>query len=416
VGGNPDQATFRDPYSSGAASTTQGVWGEDQITIANRLSVSLGVRFDRMHATSPDERAADSLATPTGSATVNGLGDMFTWTALAPRVGFNLKMTDDGKTVVRGHYGRAFREISLNEFENVHPGISPTTLARWNAATRAYSTIISVTTPNANLAFDAESDAPFTDSASIGVDREIAANVGIGATYVYKYGQKQIGWTDIGGVYGTRTEVLPDGRTVTVFPLLNATSQRRFLRTNGPGTFNRYHGLLLTINKRWSHRWQANWAYTYSKAEGLTETGQDPNDNINNGGRLGTDRPHMLVGGAQYQVPRLDVQVAGQLMAITGTPYAPQALVTLPQGRRSVNIEPAGNYRLPNVKLLYVRFTKTLFRHGDSRLELATEIANALQDKGHSSIVSRNFYSTTFGQGSAWMEPRRMYFMAKVWF
>ncbi len=416
VGGRPDQATFRDPYSSGAASSSQGVWAEDQATFGGRVTLSVGARFDRMHAVSPDQRSATALAQPTGEETVKGLGDMFTWTAFAPRVGFNFKLTEDGKSVVRGHYGRAFREISLNEFENVHPGLSRTTLARWNAATGQYSTIVSVTSPNDNLAFDPNSEAPFTDSVSIGFDRELMAKLGVGLTYVYKYGQNQIGWKDIGGIYGTSVERLPDGRTVTVYPLLNATSARKFLRTNGPGSFTRYQGLLLTLNKRLSQRWLGNIGYTYSKAEGLTDTGQDPNDDVNNGGRLATDRPHMFVGGGQYQFPRIELQTSVQVMSLSGTPYAPQALVNLPQGRRSVNIEPAGDYRLPHVGLVYIRVAKSLFRKGDRRVELSAEIANALQDTGHSSVVSRNFYSTTFGQGSAWMEPRRLYFIAKTWF
>jgi hypothetical protein len=412
--GAPDQATFRDPSVSGAEYTSQGVWAEDQLT-RGRITLSLGARFDRMHAVSPDLPAIDNQIRETG-ATVSGLGDMFTWTAFAPRVGFNLKLTDDGKTVMRGHYGRAFRTIYLGDFTAVHPGIPVSTLARFDPVTQAYSTIISRTDPRANIGVDSESEAPFTDSASIGIDRELIANLGVGATYVYKYGQKQIGWVDVGGVYGTRDEVLPDGRVVTVYPLLNATSARRFLRTNGPGSFNRYHGLVLSMQKRWSQSWQGSVSYTRSRSEGLTSTGQDPNDDINNGGLQTTDRTHIFVGGATYEVPRVRLMVSGHLMAVSGNPYAPQALVSLPQGRRSVNIEPAtGEYRQSTQKLLYLRFGRDVFKRGHRRVELAAEVANLLQDKSSNSIISRNFFSTTFGQPGEWIEPRRMFFVAKLW-
>jgi hypothetical protein len=331
-------------------------------------------------------------------------------------VGFNLKLTDDGKSILRGNYGRAYRAIFLNDFTNVHPGLSPITLARWNPATGGYTTIISVTDPLANIAVDPESDPPFTDQYSIGIDRELMANMGVAATYVYKHGEKQVGWKDIGGVYGTRTEVLPDGRTITVHPLLNATSARKFLRTNGPGTFNRYHGLLLHLNKRWSRGWQANVSYTLSKSDGLTSTGQDPNDDVNATGRLSSDRPHMFVGGGTVEIPRIALMASFHLMAVTGEPFAPQALVSLPQGRRSVNIEPPGGYRYPSQELLYLRFTKVLLRRGDRRLELGAEIANALQDKSHNSLITQNFFSSTFAQPAAWIEPRRMQFVAKAWF
>jgi hypothetical protein len=90
----------------------------------------------------------------------------------------------------------------------------------------------------------------------------------LGVTFVHKHGEKPIGRTDVGGRYGTRVDPLADGRTITLFPLLNATSARRFVRTNGPGTFNRYNGRVLSMEKRMANRWQANVSYTFSKSEG----------------------------------------------------------------------------------------------------------------------------------------------------
>jgi hypothetical protein len=412
LGGLPDQATFRDPYVSGAQSRSWGIWAEDQLTFGSRLTINLGIRYDSMNAISPDLAAINTLGEETGQ-TVDGLGDMFTWSSTAPRVGFNVKLTEDGKTVLRGNYGRASRVIFLNEFNLVHPGLSPVTLARWNPATSSYSTIISVTDSKANLRVDPDSEAPFTDSVSIGVDRELRANLGVGATYVYKYGKNQVGWQDIGGTYGTRAEVLPDGRTITVFPLLSPTSTRIYQRTNGPGTFNRYHGLVLTLDKRLSQRWQANISYTRSKAEGLTTTAQDPNGSIFNDGLLDTDRPHLFVVVSSFLIPRIETQLSATLQSVSGNPFAPQAQVQLPQGRLSVNIERAdGTYSLPRQDLLNFRLTKSLFQQGPRRLELAAEVANVLQNKAAQSIVTRNLFATTFNQPSTWVLPRRMWFSA----
>jgi hypothetical protein len=341
---------------------------------------------------------------------------MFTWNVWTPRLGFNLKLTDDGRTVLRGHYGRAYRTIFLGDFEDVHPGLSPITLARWNPATRSYSTIISVTNSTSNIAVDPSLDSPFTDSYSLGLDRELRANLGVSVTYAHKRGRDQVGWTDVGGVYGTRTDILPDGRSLTVMPLLNAASARRFVRTNGPGAFMRYSGLLLALHKRMSQRWQAAVSYTYSKSEGLTTTGQDPNDNINAAGRLSLDRPQMVVATGTYEVPVIDMAVSASLMSVTGAPYAPQALIQLPQGRRAINIEPPGSYRLPSQRLLDIRVTKIMFRRGDRRLELSAELANALQETAHASVVSQNFFSATFGAPATFIDPRRLNLVARVQF
>jgi hypothetical protein len=415
VGGRPDQATFRDPFVSGAAYTSQGVWAEDQITLGNRTTVSVGLRFDRIVADSPDLPAVDNLTQKTGQ-TIQGLGKMFTWTSIVPRLGLNVKLREDGKTVLRSAIGRAYRPLLFNEFQNVHPGLSRSTLTRFDPATNAYTTIISVTDPIANIAVDPDINQPYTDSYSVGLDHELMANLAVSATYVHKRAENLIGWRDVSGVYGTTTTTLPDGRRLSVFPLLNSPSQRRFLRTNGPGAHTRYNGIVTSLTKRLSNRWHANVSYTYSKAEGQLTTGQDPNDSINLVGHLDYDRPHMFLALATYQVPKIDVDVTTNFMAVQGFPYAPQALVQLPQGRRSVNIEPPGDFRLPTQELLGIRFTKSLLQRGHRRIDLSAEVLNSLQDLGHRSVVSQNFFATTFGAPSQYIEPRRMQFVIRTTF
>src|SRR5207248_10633646 len=130
---------------------------------------------------------------------------------------------ENGKTILRGNYGRAHRSVFPSDFTNIYPGISTSTLARWDPATNSYSTIISVTNPTANLRVDSNLNSPFTDQYSIGVDHELRANVGVSATYVHKHGQDQVGWKDLGGVYGTQAVVLANGQTLNVVPLSNGT-------------------------------------------------------------------------------------------------------------------------------------------------------------------------------------------------
>ena len=204
-------------------------------------------------------------------------------------MGINVRLTSDGRTVLRATAGRYYRTVFLNDFTGMHPGITPVTLARFDPVTGDYTTIISVTDSTANLAVDANIDAPYTDQYSIGVDREIARSLGVSVTYVHKTSGDQIGWRDIGGIYGTQTVTSP-ADPVTVYPLMNAPSERRFLRTNGPGFFSRYDGLVLSAYRRLANRWMLNVNYTYSKTEGLqaagtsvfaATVGQDPNDYVN---------------------------------------------------------------------------------------------------------------------------------------
>ena len=435
--GAPDQAQYQSPLVYAAESRSQGVFAEDELTMG-RLTMTPGIRFDRMVAISPAAPIVNPAAYSgtdglchcnqsfgeTG-ATIPGLGEMFSWNKVSPRIGINARLTSDSRTVLRATAGRYYRTVFLNDFAGMHPGITPVTLARFDPVTSGYTTIISVTDSTANLAVDPNIEAPYTDRYSIGVDREIARNLGVSVTYVHKTSRDQIGWRDIGGIYGTQTVTSPSG-PVTVYPLMNAPSERRFLRTNGPGFFSRYDGLVLSAYRRLSTRWMLNLNYAYSKTEGLqvigpsvfaTTVGQDPNDYVNLTGRLSpNDRPHVLNVTGSYDVPKIDVQVSGNLALMSGLPYAPQIQVVLPQGRRNVNFDEPGSYRLPNEQWLFLRVSKILFRSGPRRLELGVELRNTLQETSDGSLASRVFSSPNFGQQTTWPIPRQLLFRAKGYF
>ncbi len=206
-----------------------------------------------------------------------------------------------------------------------------------------------------------------------------------------------------------------------MFPLLNSPSERRFLRTNGPGYFSRYHGVMLgthaplrqSLDRRLS-------SYSYSIVEGLQPTGttgRDPNDLINLTGRLdGNDRPHIFNASGTYEIPKVAVQVSGNLTLTTGRPYGAQFQVRLPQGLRNVFFEAPGSYRRPNQQWLHVRVNKILFRSGPRYVELGAEIRNALQETDIDSLVTQVFSSPNFGAPSAYAIPRQLMFRVRGYF
>jgi hypothetical protein len=412
--GTPSQASYAGPSVLGARYTQRGGWVEDQLT-AGRLTINAGLRFDSLHASSPDEPVINTLLDRTGGS-VAGLGNLFTWNTWSPRVGLNVKLRSDGRTLLRGTYGRYYRTILLSDFSSLHPGNATVTLDKWNPATLSYSTLVSVTNPNSNLTIDRNIKAPYTDQYSIGIDHELMPNVAVTASYVHKYTGLSVGWSDIGGVYGTKDVILANGQELTVLPLLSAASSRLFERTNGPGYFVRYDGLILSLNKRLSQRWQADVQYTWSRSYGLqtgsisatsNPTGQDPNDLINYTGRLiPQDRPQMVRAEASYLVPKVDVNLATAIEDISGNALAPTALVSLPQGQRSIAIAPPGTYRTPRVHLVNLQLDKTLFKKGDHKLVVTAQVFNLFQNEAYETVATTNFFSANFLQPSTWLPAR----------
>ena len=70
-----------------------------------------------------------------------------------------------------------------------------------------------MTNSRSNIAVDPNLTAPRQDTFSVGVDRQLMPQVAVNASYVYKHGENLLGWSDIRGVYGQGTTVLPDGRS-----------------------------------------------------------------------------------------------------------------------------------------------------------------------------------------------------------
>ena len=61
----------------------------------------------------------------------------------------------------------------------------------------------------------------------------------------------------------------PTAAAVPVFALVNAAADRRFLLANQEGYSLTYNGLVMAVEKRRSHGWQALGSYTLSRAYGL---------------------------------------------------------------------------------------------------------------------------------------------------
>ena len=119
---------------------------------------------------------------------VRGLGTLYTWNMWSPRLGLTMKLTGDGRTMLRGSYGRFNQGVLTGELAPFHPAAPPTTTAPFDPSTGGYTTIVSVVDPKRNLRLDPDTRAPSTDEYSIGVDREIGRALSVAIAYVARMG------------------------------------------------------------------------------------------------------------------------------------------------------------------------------------------------------------------------------------
>jgi hypothetical protein len=425
--GRPFQAISTDPSHIGGRSITASAFASDTVTIGERLTMSAGLRFDHSRAISPDLQTLDLEGRET-NAIVAGLGTVYTWNIVSPRLGVTIKPSGDGRTVLRASYGRFSQGVLTAELEPFHPGATPTTTRAFVDATGDYSRLVSVVYPDVNLRLDRETRAPRTDEYSVGVDREVGQKLAVAIAYVRKNGSDFIGWTDVAGRYVEASQLLPDGRTVPVFRLASAPADRRFLLTNQDGYSLTYNGLVMAVEKRRSRGWQAFGSYTFSKAYGLQASsganaagpqvstvappnaivfGRDPNDLTNARGRLPNDRPHMFRLMGSVDVPRTGFVLAGNVQHFSGKPWAASTQVVLPQGDVRILLEPRGSRRLSSQTLLDLRVSRTISLRRAGRVELLLDLLNALNDDAEEGLATDNVFSPDFPRGVAFVDPRR---------
>ena len=423
--GQPVQATFRQPATSGGEFVTTGLYAMDTVRFAGRFTASVGLRFDHDRAISPDLPAHDAQGNETGAA-IAGLGTLYTWNVFSPRLGLTAKLTADGRTIVRTTYGRFHQGILTGEPSAVHPGLTPITTAAFDQSTGQYSRIISVVNPTVNLRLDPNTRSPQTDQLGIGIERELARRLTIAASYVHKDGSDFIGWTDTGGSYDAGTRTLQNGLVVPVSVLTNGTAARRFLLTNPSNYFLRYDAVVLTVEKRWSDSWQALASYTLSKAEGLEPSsgsspgqgqfsstfggntfGRDPNTLTNATGRLSDDRTHVFRVMGSLPIPRTGFVFAANLQYLTGLPWAASSQVSLPQGLVRILLETPGTRRLSSQALMDVRLSRTIVLAPKTRLELLVDLFNGFNSTAEERLADDNLLSQNFGRPSVFVDPRR---------
>jgi hypothetical protein len=429
----PSQAESREPAVAGGRADMVALFASDSIALNDRVTVNAGLRFDYSRASSQDVPALDASGFET-DGTIPGLGTLYTWNVLSPRLGVTAKLTRDGRTMLRASYARFNQGVLTGELSPIHPGVTPTTTLQYDPATGAY-TPVSVVNPRINLALDPGTRTPRTDEYSIGIERQLPARLTASAAYIRKTGANFIAWTDTGGTYREETRTL-SGYSVPVFVLTNAARDRRFLLTNPADFSMNYDGLVIAMAKRMSSGWQASGSYTFSRVAGLqaasgttadgaqTSTvapsnmfGSDPNNLTNADGRLPNDRPHVLRMTGVAQVPVIGLLVSANLQQFSGKPWAPTAQVNLGgQGIQRILLEQRGARRLSSQSILDLRVSKTL-RFGDAgSLELLLDVLNLLDDTAEESLVSDVLAATTFGQPRSFVDPRRAMIGARLHF
>lgn len=428
-----------------------GAFIDDTVRVSDRLSLNLGLRYDYQKAFSAANDQLDDNGNPTG--TTFPKTDFFTWNTVSPRLGFNWKLTADGKTVVKGHYGRYYRAVATGEYANkIGPSITPIFVGPFDVPSGQF-TDLTLSRSNENLGIDPNYKAPYTDQFILSLERELARNFGAQLNYVKKRGRRFAAWTDITGQY-VQVPYLdandypydhPTGQTIQIFQLVSDPEQRQFRITNPPDFNSDINAVSLGLFKHMADKWQMTASATWMRAEGslqegqggpgeagsgvgiiqrgglqFRQFGQDKNNYVNVDGRLKSDVEWQFKVQGVYKLP------AGFLVSanfsnrsgahIVRRTRAQRDVAHIPENRPML-LQPRGeNGRLSDVTILDARLQKDFGLGQQAHLSVFADAFNLFNSGTTQGVVTSLVESSAYLFPVEPLTPRRLMLGAKLKF
>jgi len=344
---------LRDQFSPGMAgliSPRYGLYVQDDVKLASKLTVNIGGRYDIMpYAREMYDRLSNfDPATRSmllaGKNTSQRLRDT-DYKNFAPRAGLAYSPAKDNKTVIRAGYGIGFVDpvgsssvLNSNEFnipfyfrDNITQ--FPFTAPAYTLSNRLPGLVVpSPAAPTGDQRYLIPTDRnQYSQTWSLSLQRGLTSTTLIESAYVGTSGNRLLTTSNINAA--------PPGPTNPVArrPYGSALGEIRELSNSGHSV---YHGLQSKIEKRFSRGLYFLGSYTWSKSLDNQSNGtddsaasgqypQDPGNRRLDRGLSSFDRTHRFVASAVWEIPfergsRIlgGWQLSGILAAQTGSPFS----------------------------------------------------------------------------------------------
>lgn len=424
--GLPSQVRiFEDPVDSHDALKTRSVYIQDTWTLNSRVTLNLGVRYDRYNSYVPEQTGVAGRQ----FAQIDGP----VWNNLGPRLGAVYGLIEN-RTVLKvnfGHYWESpFRAISAT----LNPNTDSVSTYEWNPVNPVYVNGLPVFVPGSQgrlLSFsgaradgrsatrlDPNLENGYSRQVTAFIEHELAPNFGLRGGFVWNGRRNQrltfnanqpfsaftvpVSVLDPGrdGIAGTAD----DAGIVQAYNLdpsyLGLPLDQVLMNTDTLDT--NHYTWEITANRRQTGRWSliASFAKTWNQrgAGGIT-----PNDFINTFD--GVDKYTTWQGKLSSNIDASwGVRVTPALRHQSGDPIARTFLARLNYNNAvQIKAEPWGNLRADHVTLLDVRVEKA-FRLSRAKLAFLFDVYNITNTNANQQILAAS--GTTYGRPIAVAGPR----------
>ncbi|HKO44518.1 MAG TPA: TonB-dependent receptor [Pyrinomonadaceae bacterium] len=297
---------------------------QDDWRISPRFTLNLGVRYEYQRNPNP---VNPNTLIPQTQRKVDDRNN------IGPRVGFAWDLTGDGKTSLRGgwgmYYGRVINSTVYNALINTGVGADRGQRQVSFSANNPppggvgnlpiYPNLVTAGTPlpTAVQFFQDDFQLPLIHQSDLIVEREIARNTVVSASYLFSYGKNLPNFVDTNLPAPSRIVNVPvvggpfAGSTYATPIFVGARPAPAFLQLTEirSDVFSKYHALVLQANRRLTEGLQFQTNYTLSRAYDngqssatftLNNVPFNAFDQAGEGGLSNFDRRHKFVASVVY--------------------------------------------------------------------------------------------------------------------
>jgi len=433
---NNRNAYFQDTYTFGRSTVIAGIRFDYQTDYANAANVAPSPFFGQA-----TYAGAYNGVTYTGqpfaqlpAISFPGADAGVAFKNWSPRMGFSYDLKGDGRAVVKFNYAHYVGQLGTGDMSSTYNTVVSTYVRYpWldlngdgfiqaneivlSAAPLSWTTGYDYTNPSKTVTsgtVDPNLSDDRTDEVILSVDRQLASQFAIGASYIWRrYGNFRNNsllnwgpgnWTPV--TWAADPSACPAGASCPQVTYYVPTSQIPvpYIYTNVSDFYRGYQGVELTARKRFSKSWQLNASFSYNDAPIHFEspagylywsTSSDPT-NIQsslNGSQYAPESTSSGLGNVfinakwiarasgSWTLPVWKINIAAFYNTRQGYPYIRSELTaTRPfsAGTATVYLDKRGEVRLPNFQTLDVHADRTVTFFDRTKVVLGVDVFQAL--------------------------------------